>query len=57
MNRLRGTHAHAHLHAYVFAGHIEAGEMGCACIPGKESVFKDSLDKTLTYAKALNCGM
>lgn len=38
-------------------GHIEGGEMGFACIPGQEAIFKDSLDKTLTYAKALNCGM
>lgn len=42
---------------YVLTGHIEGGEMGFACIPGKEAVFKTSLDKTLTYAKALNCKM
>ncbi|KAK8373904.1 hypothetical protein O3P69_016150 [Scylla paramamosain] len=31
--------------------------MGCACIPGKEATFKDSLDKSISYAKALDVPM
>uniref|UniRef100_A0A0P4W8T6 Putative hydroxypyruvate isomerase n=1 Tax=Scylla olivacea TaxID=85551 RepID=A0A0P4W8T6_SCYOL len=38
-------------------GNIEGGEMGCACIPGKEATFKDSLDKSISYAKALDVPM
>ncbi|KAG0713283.1 putative hydroxypyruvate isomerase [Chionoecetes opilio] len=38
-------------------GNFEAGEMGCACQPGKEAQFKTSLDKSLMYAKALNVSM
>ncbi|KAG0711004.1 putative hydroxypyruvate isomerase [Chionoecetes opilio] len=38
-------------------GNFEAGEMGCACQPGKEAQFKASLEKSLMYAKAMNVSM
>lgn len=38
-------------------GNMQAGEMGCACVPGREAVFKENLDKSILYAKTLNCPM
>lgn len=39
----------------MFVGDITKGEFGHAAIPGKEQEFKDALEKTIDYAKALNC--
>lgn len=34
-------------------GDVTKGELGFAAIPGKENEFKDSLHKTIDYAKSL----
>lgn len=39
----------------VFTGDTSKGELGFAAIPGQEELFKNSIETTLTYAKALNC--
>ncbi|CAH1372388.1 putative hydroxypyruvate isomerase [Tenebrio molitor] len=36
-----------------YTGDVTKGELGFAAIPGKEQEFKDSMQKTITYAKAL----
>jgi hydroxypyruvate isomerase len=36
-------------------GDVERGERGIACLPGRESEFKRSVDKALGYAAALRC--
>ncbi|XP_014486364.1 PREDICTED: putative hydroxypyruvate isomerase [Dinoponera quadriceps] len=41
----------------VFTGDITKGELGYAAIPGKEDDFKNSISKTIQYAKALDCKM
>ena len=37
------------------AGDWAGGERGIACIPGRESEFKDGVASALTYAEALQC--
>jgi hydroxypyruvate isomerase len=37
------------------AGDWENGERGMACIPGRESEFKDGVARAITYAHALDC--
>lgn len=37
------------------AGDWNAGERGIACIPGRESEFREGVDLAIEYAKALNC--
>ncbi|XP_057323208.1 putative hydroxypyruvate isomerase [Microplitis mediator] len=39
----------------VFTGDVTKGEMGFAAIPGDEAKFKNSIELTIDYAKALNC--
>lgn len=34
-------------------GDVTKGELGFAAIPGKENEFKDSILKTIDYAKSL----
>ncbi|XP_032664165.1 putative hydroxypyruvate isomerase isoform X2 [Odontomachus brunneus] len=41
----------------VFTGDVTKGELGYAAIPGKEDDFKESISKTIQYAKALDCKM
>ncbi|KAK3883540.1 hypothetical protein Pcinc_012144 [Petrolisthes cinctipes] len=36
-------------------GDTEAGELGFAAIPGQEARFRESLERSISYAKALNC--
>ncbi|XP_045592921.1 putative hydroxypyruvate isomerase isoform X1 [Procambarus clarkii] len=36
-------------------GDTHAGELGFAAIPGKEARFRDSLERSILYAKALGC--
>lgn len=36
-------------------GDLEKGELGFAAIPGKEDVFRDSLQQAIDYCKALEC--
>jgi hydroxypyruvate isomerase len=36
-------------------GNRTAGERGFACVPGKESAFRDSIGQALDYANALGC--
>ncbi|XP_053630626.1 putative hydroxypyruvate isomerase isoform X2 [Cherax quadricarinatus] len=36
-------------------GDTQAGELGFAAAPGKETRFRDSLEKSISYAKALGC--
>lgn len=31
------------------------GDMGLAAMPGREKEFRESLDKSLKYAKAMGC--
>lgn len=38
----------------IFSGDVTKGELGFAAIPGKEIEFKESLEKTIPYAKSLN---
>ena len=40
---------------HLLIGDWEAGDRGIAAIPGREREFKDSLQKSLQYAKALQC--
>ena len=37
------------------AGNRAAGERGFACVPGREGIFRDSLNQALDYATALGC--
>jgi hydroxypyruvate isomerase len=37
------------------AGHRAAGERGFACLPGRETQFRDSVGRALDYAAALDC--
>ncbi len=37
------------------AGDFAAGERGIACLPGREREFRDSLEKAIAYAKAVDC--
>lgn len=37
------------------AGDRATGERGMACIPGKETAFRDSIASAVEYAQALNC--
>lgn len=39
----------------IFLGDVSKGELGFAAIPGKEEQFKNSIEMTIDYAKALNC--
>ncbi|XP_058804100.1 putative hydroxypyruvate isomerase isoform X2 [Phymastichus coffea] len=39
----------------VFTGDTSKGQLGFAAIPGKEKDFRDSIDLTIQYAKALDC--
>ncbi|EZA56442.1 hypothetical protein DMN91_009736 [Ooceraea biroi] len=41
----------------VFTGDVTKGELGFAAIPGEEENFKKSIEKTIQYAKALDCKM
>ena len=36
-------------------GDTSKGELGFTAIPGKEQDFKSSIEKTIEYAKALDC--
>lgn len=35
----------------------DEGQLGFAATPGKESEFRNSLDKAIKYASALDCDM
>lgn len=37
----------------LFTGDVTKGELGFAAIPGKENEFKQSIETTIDYAKAL----
>ncbi|XP_042885905.1 putative hydroxypyruvate isomerase [Penaeus japonicus] len=37
-------------------GNLQAGELGFAALPGKEDSFRQSLERSIVYAKALGCG-
>ena len=37
------------------AGDFTKGERGIACLPGREQEFRDSLEKAIAYAKAVDC--
>lgn len=37
-------------------GDWDGGERGLACLPGRESEFRDGIAKALAYAQALGCG-
>lgn len=39
----------------IYVGDVSKGELGFAAIPGKEEVFRDSINISVTYAKALKC--
>lgn len=36
-------------------GQVPGGEFGCSAMPDKEKEFKSNLQRTIEYAKALNC--
>jgi hydroxypyruvate isomerase len=36
-------------------GNWDAGERGLACLPGREAEFRASLDRVVTYGRALGC--
>lgn len=38
-------------------GDVTKGELGFAAIPGEEENFKRSIQKTIEYAKVLDCKM
>jgi len=37
------------------AGDFAKGERGIACLPGRESEFRDGVEKAIAYAKAVSC--
>ncbi|XP_076028845.1 hydroxypyruvate isomerase-like protein Gip isoform X2 [Oratosquilla oratoria] len=37
-------------------GDVQSGELGFAAKPGQEEKFRDSLERSIAYAKALKCG-
>ncbi|XP_015114299.1 putative hydroxypyruvate isomerase isoform X1 [Diachasma alloeum] len=39
----------------VFTGDVSKGELGFAAVPGKEEEFRNSIQLTIDYAKALKC--
>ncbi|XP_011499503.1 PREDICTED: putative hydroxypyruvate isomerase [Ceratosolen solmsi marchali] len=39
----------------VYTGDTTKGELGFAAIPGKEKEFENSIERTIEYAKALDC--
>jgi hydroxypyruvate isomerase len=39
----------------LFAGRIETGAKGLACIPAAEADFQKSIQTAIDYAKALRC--
>ncbi len=41
----------------MFPGNWAGGERGMASIPGREKEFAETIDKAITYAKALDCKM
>lgn len=41
------------IEALKITGDVTKGELGFAAIPGKEKEFKESIDLTVQYAKAL----
>jgi len=38
------------------AGDWAAGERGIACLPGRETEFRDGVDRAIEYARVLGCG-
>lgn len=42
---------------FITTGDVTKGELGFAAIPGEEENFKKSIEKTIEYAKALDCKM
>ena len=39
----------------VYIGNVEGGELGLAIMSGRQNEFRESLEKTIEYASALNC--
>jgi len=39
----------------ISTGHLKGCEVGCTAIPDKENEFKSNLQRTIEFAKALNC--
>lgn len=37
------------------AGDIKAGDLGLGAVPGREAEFREGLDLSLKYARALDC--
>ncbi|XP_064122885.1 putative hydroxypyruvate isomerase [Macrobrachium nipponense] len=38
-----------------YPGNLEEGELGFAAVPGQEERFKESLERSIAYAKGLSC--
>ncbi|KAG7176575.1 hydroxypyruvate isomerase-like [Homarus americanus] len=38
-----------------FTGDLQAGELGFAAVPGQETRFRESLERSISFAKALGC--
>ena len=39
----------------IYIGNVEGGELGLAIMSGRQNEFRESLEKTMEYASALNC--
>lgn len=39
----------------ICTGDVKGGEFGCTSLPDKEKEFKTNLQRTIEFAKALNC--
>lgn len=53
-----GAARHAGVKVVLFnspAGDWDAGDRGCACDPAQRARFRESIEKALLYAQALNC--
>jgi hydroxypyruvate isomerase len=37
------------------AGQLDAGELGLACLPGREEQFAEAVSQAISYAQTLNC--
>jgi hydroxypyruvate isomerase len=56
VERLRANNLNQVLHNLP-AGDWAKGERGIACLPGRESEFRDGVGKAIDYARALQCPM
>ena len=45
----------APINVFIYPGDMKNGDIGFAAQPGRESEFKEKLELSISYAKALQC--